>query len=124
MSKTLNFNVKSDPKLACTCRHPQCTKPVVKQDVLDRIQQVRTKLARPLIVKSGGRCKYHTNEVKRSIPADHQKCIALDIAVSSGSERGELVKVGIECGFNAIGVAKGFVHLGYREGEPLVIWVY
>jgi hypothetical protein len=52
--------------------------------------------------------------------------MALDIAVRGGTERGELVKLGLDAGFNAIGVAKTFVHLGYRPelGEEIVMWVY
>lgn len=122
--KTKNFSLESDPKLACTCGHKECDKRTVSQGLLTRLQTVREEVARPLFVTSGGRCPNHPNEVHRTKPADHQKRQGVDIAVKNGVERGELVKFGMLCGFNAIGIAKTFVHLGYRQGDKLVIWEY
>ena len=124
MISTQNFHPDTDPKMLCTCGHPDCDKRSVRQAILDKVQEVRGVVRRPLTITSGGRCTNHPNEIHRTTPADHQKCNALDIAVSGGFERAELVHVGIACGFNAIGVAKTFVHLGYRENQPLVMWVY
>lgn len=124
MSSTKNFSVEQDPKLACTCGHEDCDKRVVRQEVLDMLQEVRDLVDHPMIVTSGGRCPNHPNEVHRSQPADHQKCQGIDIKVGNGVERGELVLYGMHAGFNSFGVAKTFIHLGYREGAPLVIWEY
>ena len=123
-AKTKDFNPSSDLKLLCTCGHPECDKRGVKQSVLNRLQKVRTDVRRPLTVTSGGRCSYHPSEAHRTTPADHQKRIAVDIAVSGGLERAQLVSLGIKHGFNAIGVAKTFVHLGVRDDSPLIMWVY
>ena len=122
--KTKHFNPKVDTKLLCTCGHANCDKRSVKQIVLDKVELLRVMVDRPLTVTSGGRCKNHPNEIMRTTPADHQKGIGIDIAVSGGIQRGELVEVGLQLGFNAIGVAKTFVHLGLREGEELMVWVY
>ena len=122
--RTENFNPISDPKLLCTCGHPSCDKRSVNLSTLRRVQRVRDIVNRPLTVNSGGRCPYHPNETHRTTPADHQNRVGIDIGVSGGVERAEIVEAGLECGFNAIGVAKTFVHLGYREGEKLVMWVY
>ena len=124
MIQTKHFNPNTDIKLLCTCGHPNCDKRSVNQSVLDKVELLRVMVDRPLTVTSGGRCKNHPNEIMRTTTADHQKGIGIDIAVSGGVQRGELVEVGIQCGFNAIGVAKTFVHLGRREGEELVMWVY
>ena len=127
MIRTKNFNPDVDVKLCCTCGSPKCDKRSVRQDVLDRAQVARDALNRGLRVTSGGRCPHHPNEIHRSKPADHQLCQALDIACSGGLQRGELVKAGIDAGFNAIGVAKNFVHWGHRpelkDGE-IMMWVY
>lgn len=127
MIATKNFNPNSDLRLLCTCGHPKCDKRSVSQSTLDRAQVARELAGRPLTVNSGGRCPNHSSEVHRSKPADHQKCQALDIACSGGLQRGELVRIGIEAGFNAIGVAKTFVHWGHRpelkDGE-IMMWVY
>lgn len=122
--KTEHFHPRTDPKLLCTCGHKACDKRSVKQNTLNRLEEVRVLANRPLTVTSGGRCPNHPNEVHRDIPADHQKCHGIDIAVSGGRQRAEIVNLGIKRGFNAIGVAKTFVHLGYREGKDLVMWTY
>jgi len=121
---TENFSLEGDPKLACTCGSILCDKRTVTQAHLDRVQLVRDDAMRGLTVTSGGRCPYHEDELYRTTPADHQKGIGIDISVNGGLERGQLVKLGLKHGFNAIGVAKTFVHLGYREGKPLVMWTY
>ena len=124
MIQTKNFKPNVDIKLLCTCGHPDCDKRSVNQDVLNRMQNVRNDIGRGLTVTSGGRCPNHSNEINRTTPADHQNCVGIDIACSGGKERGELVTLALVNGFNAIGVAKSFVHFGCREGEDLVMWVY
>ena len=124
MIQTKNFNPEIDKKLLCTCGHILCDKRSVKQPILDMIQQIRTDMRKPLTVNSGGRCQYHPDEIHRTTPADHQNGCGIDIAVSGGIMRGQLVEMGIDYGFNAIGVAKSFVHLGFREDCKLVMWVY
>lgn len=122
--KTEHFNPATDPKLLCTCGNVMCDKRSVNMSTLRRAERVRVIINRPMTVTSGGRCPYHENELHRTTPADHQNRVGIDIAVSGGYERGEIVDAALECGFNAIGIAKTFVHLGYREGKPLVMWVY
>lgn len=122
--KTENFNPETDIKLLCTCGHSECDKRSVNQSTLNRVQRVRYDAMRALTVTSGGRCIYHKGELHRTTPADHQKCIGIDIAVAGGVERAQIVMLGLKHGFNAIGIAKTFVHLGYREGHQPVMWVY
>tara|TARA_R110000744_G_C19210145_1_gene545950 strand:- start:108 stop:524 length:417 start_codon:yes stop_codon:yes gene_type:complete len=122
--KTDHFNPITDPKLLCTCGHKDCDKRSVKLNTLRRLEEVRVLANRPLTVTSGGRCPNHKNELVRVTPADHQQGIGIDIAVSGGMERAQLVTLGLKRGFNAIGIAKTFVHLGYREGQQPVMWVY
>ena len=119
-----NFNPDNDIKLLCTCGHKDCDKRSVQQGVLNRLQKLRDEIGRPLTVTSGGRCPNHPNEIHRKKPADHQNCVGIDIAIRGGVERSELVRLGVECGFNAIGVAKTFVHLGWRCNQQPVMWVY
>ena len=127
MISTKNFNPKTDKKLLCTCGDPRCDKRSVSQEVLNMAQQGRDIVNRPLSVHSGGRCPFHPNEIHRVVPADHQKQQGIDIGCNNGLERGELVKVGIAVGFNAIGIGKSFVHWGYRPELPegvLIVWEY
>jgi len=122
MIQTKNFNPDIDVRLKCTCGKILCDERSVSQFVLNKIQLIRDDMGQPLKVNSGGRCQYHPNEVHRTTPADHQNCMGIDIAVSGGLMRGKLIKLGLDYGFNAIGVYSTFVHLGYREGCELVMW--
>jgi len=124
MIQTKNFNPKTDPKLLCTCGHILCDERSVNQITLNRVQLVRNDINQPLPVNSGGRCPYHQDEQNRTTPADHQLCQVVDVGVSGGHMRGAVVRSALTRGFNAIGIAKTFVHLGYREDCKLVMWVY
>ena len=127
MIQTKNFNPNYDKKLLCTCGHPKCDKRSVKQEVLNGIQLIRNDADRPLTITSGGRCQWHPDELKRLNPADHQKCNAVDIFVQGGLERGEIVALAIKHGFNSIGVAKTFVHVGFRDhliDGDIIMWTY
>lgn len=126
MIRTSNFNPDTDPKLLCTCGHPECDRRSVSQEHLYRVQAVRDDVNHSLSVSSGGRCPNHPDETHRSTPADHQKQQGVDVG-ANGATRGNVVQAGIEAGCNAIGVAKTFVHLGYRPELPkghLTMWVY
>lgn len=128
MISTKNFHPASDPKLLCTCRHPECDRRSVNQETLDLAQIARDIYGKPLTVTSGGRCPHHQEEAKKANPksGDHPEGNGIDIACD-GSNRGLLVKAGIDAGFNAIGVAKTFVHWGRRPELPeghLVVWTY
>ena len=121
---TKNFNPVTDPKLKCMCGNEGCDERSVTQSVLNRVQRVRYDAGRPLTITSGGRCSNHEDEVSRATPADHQNCVAVDVAVSGGVERMEIVSLGIKYGATAIGVASTFVHLGWRKDAQPVMWTY
>jgi len=126
MISTANFHPSVDTKLLCKCGHIDCDERSVSQEHLDRIQAAREIVGHGLIVTSGGRCPNHPNEIHRTTPADHQKQQGCDVAANGGA-RGNIVKAGIMAGCNAIGVAKTFVHLGYRGELPaghVTMWVY
>ena len=124
MIKTENFNPKTDKKLLCTCGHPECDQRSVNQETLFKMQFIREDAGRPLKITSGGRCEYHPDEVRKKKPGDHFNRVAVDIAVSNGIERMELVRLGLKHGATAIGVAKTFVHLGWRDTKYPVMWTY
>lgn len=127
MISTANFNPRTDPKLLCTCGHPKCDKRSVNQATLNRMQALRNAANRPLIVRSGGRCPHHPDELHRTTPADHQNCIVLDIECSGGIEKMELVRLGFVFGATAMGVGKTFVHLAWRDlddADKPVMWTY
>jgi hypothetical protein len=109
MIKTADFNPKIDTKLLCTCGHELCDQRSVSQEHLNRVQIART-----------------IDGIHKTSIGDHPKCQGLDVGCN-GSTRGNIVNAGIKSGCNAIGVAKTFVHLGYRDELPeghITMWVY
>ena len=126
MSQTKNFSIETDPMLACTCGHVDCDKRMVNQDALNMLQYAREAVNRSITVNSGGRCPNHRDERHRGKPADHQKCQAIDVRATTSEERGELLEAAFEIGFNAIGIYKWGLHLGYRKerlGKSPLVWV-
>ena len=106
-------------ELKCSC----CGSYGVDQDALDKLQEVRESVGRPLRVTSSYRCSNHPVESKKSKPGTHNQGIAFDIAVSNGVERLEIISKGLSHGATGVGVAKTFVHLDWRKSTP-VSWVY
>lgn len=126
--ETKNFNPASDVKLLCTCGHAKCDKRSVKQMALNMLQKTREEYGLPMIVTSGGRCPYHPNEIHRDIPADHQKCLGVDVKVTGLVMAIKIMAIAVKYGFNAFGInlKSGFIHLGYRPKKPnnISVWTY
>ena len=98
LPKTRNFNPLVDLKLSCTCGQDGCDKRSTKQ-----------------------------NEKHRSVPADHQKCLGVDIRITGQAMASKLTAYAAIHGFNAFGtnLKSGFIHLGYRpENNKIVTWEY
>lgn len=127
MIYTENFHPSTDSKLICTCGHSLCDKRSVSQEVLNKVQLLRTYLNTPLQITSGGRCPYHPNESHRKVPADHQRQRGIDIACRNSALRGKLVAQAMMLGFNAIGIHDSFIHLGLRaelKTDDILMWTY
>lgn len=126
--KTRNFNPETDPKLKCTCGHPKCNRRSVKQFALNKVQLMRDDANRPFTITSGGRCKYHPNELHRTKPADHQNCVVVDIAYSGEIEKNELMVLAGRYGATAVAAGKGFVHCAWRKlqrnDKKVRTWTY
>lgn len=109
---------------ACKCSRCNKQKPhKMNLGVMERVEAIRVRLGRPVTLNSAYRCANHPEEVKKSKPGQHNAGTAVDIKVSGGAERLEIIKLGIEFGASGIGVANGFVHLDWRQDTP-VAFVY
>jgi len=125
--KTKNFNPETDVKLCCTCGNEKCDKRSVKQMALNMLQRVRDDYGLPMTITSGGRCPLHKNEKHRSVPADHQKGLGVDIRITGLVMATKLAVIAGKYGFNAVAInlELGFIHLGYRpEQTKISVWTY
>lgn len=125
--KTENFHPDADKKLLCTCGETGCDKRSVKLMALNMLQRVRDEYGLPMTITSGGRCPLHNNEKHRSVPADHQKGLAVDIRITGLAMAAKLAVIAGKYGFNAVAINlnSGFIHLGYRpENNKVVTWEY
>jgi zinc D-Ala-D-Ala carboxypeptidase len=109
------------------CQH--CGADGVKEALVDKLQQMRTKYGKPMRITSGYRCPKHPIEVKKSVPGAHALGLAADVGVE-GAAAHEILKLAFELGFTGIGVQqKGtgrFIHLDIRNGElpGPTVWSY
>ena len=128
MIKTKNFNPVSDPKLLCTCGHPECDKRSVNQNTLDMVQYIRNDLKQPMTITSGGRCPNHPNERTKSKAGDHQKQMAVDVACGNEELETKLKVLSGRYGATRVagGAYCGFVHLAWTETDRTDIptWSY
>lgn len=109
------------------CQH--CGADGIKEDLVAKVQELRTRYGKPMRITSGYRCPQHPVEARKSLPGAHALGLAADIGVE-GNEAYQVLKIAMELGFTGIGVQqKGtgrFIHLDIRSGElpTPAIWSY
>ena len=125
---TKNFDPLTDPKLRCTCGHPDCDRRSVDQGTLDKVQLIRDDIDHPLLITSGGRCPSHPDERRKKRPGDHQRCKAVDISCTNAQLETKLkVLAGRHGATRVAGSAKdGFVHMAWTETDrrDVPTWSY
>lgn len=77
----------------------------------------------PITLTSAYRCAQHPEERKKQHPGNHNKGIAVDIKVGSGSEAYQLMAIAFHLGFTGIALGDGFLHLDWRDSIPTT-WTY
>lgn len=128
MVQTKNFNPITDPKLLCTCGHPDCDRRSVDQDTLDQVQRIRDDLGRSMTITSGGRCPHHSDEAHKEHPGDHQKQKAVDVKCDSPEHETKLKVLAGRHGATRVagGAYCGFVHMAWTETDrrDVPTWSY
>lgn len=128
MISTHNFHPDTDPKLLCTCGHPDCDRRSVDQDTLDRVQLIRDDLRRPMVITSGGRCPFHPNELFKPRPGDHQQCKTVDVECNSEELETKLKVLAGRHGATRVagGAYCGFVHMAWTDTDrqDVPTWSY
>lgn len=96
----------------------------LSDELLDRLDVVRSLCGFPLIVNSAYRSFDYELEKGRTGSSSHCKGVAVDIAVQSVENRLKIVQNALRAGFRRIGIAPTFVHLDLDESKPSGMWFY
>lgn len=101
------------------------------QELMDKLQALRSEMGFPFVITSGFRCAAHPAEHVKTTPGTHNLGCAVDIAVQ-GEQALKIVSAAADYGFTGIGLdQKGsgrFVHLDDApdiKGRPRPwLWSY
>lgn len=99
----------------------------MKKEFMDKLQELRNKFGKSIIISSGFRSVKHSIEAKKLQGGYHTKGLACDISCGSLNAY-HIVKIALEVGFTGIGVnQKGngrFIHLDLRPKKESLIYSY
>jgi len=86
------------------------------------LQQLRTRLNKPVHITSGYRTPEYNAKIKGAAESRHMLGLAADLEVPKGTTNWELAGLAYVVGFRRIGVAHGFIHVDIAPGEAY--WCY
>lgn len=116
MTKT-NKNFTLD-EFACPC----CGKIVISTILIDKLQQLRDLINKPIIITSGYRCSAYNKKVGGYSHSPHLTGEAADIKVAYMSPV-ELAILASSIADIRIGVYRGHVHIDIRPANPSKYWL-
>ncbi len=102
----------------------------MESEFLDRLQELRARFKRPMIITSGYRTpEENARKSTTGHTGPHTTGRAVDVKVTNAKDRYELIALALDCGFTGVGVAKSFIHLDdVPKGNPVIprpaVWVY
>jgi len=98
---------------------------LMDKQILEMLDLVREKFAKPIHINSGYRTSAHNTKVGGKQNSSHLKGLAVDIACNNSRDRHELLWCLQDVGFNRIGIAKTFIHVDIdKDKDKNVIWTY
>lgn len=102
------FSYEGDPRLKCAC----CGKEAMQDSFMEKLDKVRDRLGKPVIITSGYRCPYHNGIVSHTGPnGAHTTGLAADIAIPNGKYRYHAIWAAMAVGINRIGIGEFYLHL-------------
>ena len=97
----------------------------MKQEMLDKIDLVRSKIVRAIHINSGYRTKEHNKKVGGKKNSSHLKGLAVDIHCINSRDRYDLLNCLLDVGFTRIGIGNTFIHVDMDpDKDPDVMWTY
>ncbi len=108
------------------CSH--CGDNEIKEELLDKLQALRSRYGKPMRITSGYRCPRHPIEAAKSAPGPHSSGLACDVGVE-GADAHKLLGLALDAGFKGIGVqqkgAGRFLHLDLLNAPNRpTVWSY
>ncbi len=120
----------SRAELRCKCGRCDSTGAEMDPTFMDKLQQLRVRFGKPMVLSSAYRCPAHPVEARKAQPGEHCTGKAVDVAIT-GADAVTLLQLALELGFARIGVQqKGsgrFIHLGTSAGGRFpspALWSY
>ena len=113
---SLNFN-KHEFSCKCGCGK---NKPI-DSELIRLLQNLRTKLTKPIHILEGVRCNKYNKEIKGFIDSPHLQGKAVDCKVKNISLI-DLAREARDIGFSRVGLYKTFLHLDIIEPYPSASW--
>lgn len=105
----------------CPCG--RCTPTPPSQDLVRRLDELRSRYGKPIRINSGVRCAEHNREVGGVPESEHVTGEGADIRCETSQERRALLKLATPL-FDRIGIDRRFLHLGVSTSLPQVYWLY
>lgn len=124
------FTEQTDPKLFhCSCGRPECDAPPPSKDLLSRLELLRYRVERPIVVTSGPRCAWYNSQpsVGGAEDSDHVTGEGADLAAPDSRTRYALLAANFRGTpiFRRVGVGRDFVHVGIVALKLQdVVWHY
>lgn len=118
MIETKNFSIQ---ELRCKC----CGRADMNREFMVKLQEVRTRIRRPMELTSAFRCPAHNLAINGFNRSQHLLGRAADISTVgwSSAQLHDLLKYAYGVGMRGIGIASDFVHLDLREAKGKM-WLY
>ena len=112
----------SSIEIRCKCG---CGAANINNDLLNKLQAMRTIAGMPVTINSAVRCKAHNKAVGGSETSSHIHGEAADISAQNDAQRGVMIPAAAKAGFTRIGIAKDFIHVDVtKEKNSPRIWLY
>lgn len=106
-----NFRVG---EFACQCG--RCAEVLVDEALVERLQQIRDRFGKGVVITSGYRCPAHNKAVGGVTESRHTKGQAADFRIS-GVAPAEIAKFAESIGVLGIGLYEDFVHIDTRDRQ-------
>ena len=112
-------------EMRCRCGRSECdARQEVSEELLQKLERIRTHYGNPMRVASALRCAYWNTLSGGASNSEHLTGEAVDIVCETAQTRYALLTAGFQ-EFHRIGIGRLFLHFGCASNLPLhVVWLY